>query len=335
MTKQKKIRKTSVEAFLKDLKGLDRKLLASFAFVLLILLFVSQTSAFDIEKGTVFGIQTTFLEKPTINSSPMEVPKPALYPKKDSDVPTPFITAQSAIVIDVASQVVLYTKSQDAQFPPASTTKIMTALVALEQFALDDVLTVPALSIEGAKMKLVPGEQITFENLLYGLLLASGNDAAETIAYNFPGGKDASILTMNKTAKELNLVNTHFQNTTGLESENHYTTALDLARLASFALKNETFARIVSSRYKTVSDITGAHVHSLENLNKLLGSVEGVTGIKTGFTEEAGQVLVAAAARDGHTIVTVVLKSNDRFLDSKNLLEWAFANHVFIADTAY
>ena len=321
--KKKKKQKSDFKAFLTDIRSLDRKLLVSFVVAFLLTLLLSQNS-----QGAVYGLSTALFENPMIRQEPMIVPKPALYPKKTTNVLPPQITAQSAIVIDVASQVVIHQKNEHVSFPLASTTKLMTALVGMEYFNLNDILTVPLISVAGAKMGLVDREQISFENLLYGLLLNSGNDAAEAIALASPPGYAGFIEVMNEKAKELHLANTHFEDPTGLSPENH-TTALDLARLASFALKNAVLANVVSTQAKTVSDSTGQYTHALENLNKLLGTVEGVIGMKTGFTQEAGQVLVTAAARDNHTLVTVVLRSEDRFLDSKNLLEWAFANHSF------
>lgn len=325
--KTQRKRVTNVKAFITDLWAIDRKLWLPFFIALLTTLFVSQKAG-----GAVFGINTDLFEKPTIVTSPISVPNPALYPKKSTDVPAPVVTAQSAIVMDVASQVVLYQKNEDIDFPLASTTKIMTAFVGMDYFGESDILTVPSVSVEGAKMKLVAGERITFKNLLYGLLLASGNDAAMTIAHNAPAGLDGFVSDMNEKANLLHLVSTHYEDPTGLSPMNQ-TTALDLARLASFALTNKTFSNIVSTKQMRVMDASGRHVHNLENLNRLLSEVKGVVGVKTGYTEEAGQVLVSAATRDEHTIVTVVLKSEDRFLDSQKLLEWVFANHIFTAAT--
>lgn len=330
-TKKTKKRHSSFHVFIRDVAHLDPRLLILLVLILLISLFVSQNSLDSSQKGFIFGVKTDLFEEPTIAPNPMYVPNPAFYPRKiESSVQVPDITAQAAIVIDVASQVVLYEKNAQTRLLPASTTKIMTALVGMDYFNLNDVLVVPQLTTTGAKMGLIPAEQITLENLLYGLLLNSGNDAAETIAKNSPNGDSGFVEAMNAKAKELHLTNTHFQDVAGLASENHYTNALDLARLATFALKNEKFAKIVATKRIMVTDIFGKNVHDLKNLNKLLGEVAGVIGMKTGFTEEAGQVLVVAATRDAHTIVTVVLKSDDRFADTKALLEWAFANHEFV-----
>jgi D-alanyl-D-alanine carboxypeptidase (penicillin-binding protein 5/6) len=320
----------SVAAFARDLLGYKRILIFLAAFLFFFLL-ISQR---EVERGSVFGVQTSFFERPVLRADPFTLPTPALYPKKATDVSPPSVSAQSAIVLDATSQVILYKKNEDVRFPPASTTKIMTALVGMEYFQPSDILSVNgSTNVEGSTMKLVEGERMTFENLLFGLLLNSGNDAAETIAQNSPGGRDGFIARMNEKAGQLHLENTHFEDVTGIAFENHYTTALDLARLASAALQNGIFARIVATKAKTVSDVSGRYLHNLENINKLLGSVAGVEGVKTGYTEEAGQVLVAAATRNGHTIISVVLRSQDRFLDSTNLLEWAFANYTFTEAT--
>lgn len=316
-------KQTNVRGFLADLKKLDKKLLVIVIIVAVIAFFVGQ----NIPTGAIFGVSTEFFEKPEILSAPTDI-EPALYPKKITNEKPPTITALAAIVIDADSHVVLYEKNQDTRFPLASTTKIMTALVAMEYFDLSDIVTVPDFAIEGAKMDLIAGEQISFQNLLYGLLLPSGNDAAETIARQSSIGRQAFIAKMNEKAKTLHLVNTTYEDPTGLSSANQ-TTALDLARLAAIALKNPIIFDITSTKKKIVTDVTQTHVHTLENLNKLLGEVEGVIGLKTGFTEEAGQVLVTAVLRNEHTIVSVVLRSEDRFADSKVLLEWAFANYIF------
>lgn len=323
---------SNFSAFVKDLQKLDKKILLPFGVLLFLSLFVSQRA---VEQGSVFGIQTGFFETETIYKEPLDVSKPALYPKKITQVAAPYVSAEAAIVIDADSQVVLFEKNQDVRFPPASTTKIMTALVGMEYFAFNDVLEASeSVNAKGSKMGLKEGEKMTFENMLFGLLLNSGNDAAETIARESPQGLDGFIARMNEKASELHLENTHFEDVTGLASENHYTTALDLARLASYALKESEFAKIVGTKAKVVSDISGSYIHELENVNKLLGVVEGVDGVKTGYTQEAGQVLVAAATRNTHTIITVVLRSEDRFLDSRNLLEWAFSNFSFTEATA-
>ncbi|MDP2860169.1 MAG: serine hydrolase, partial [bacterium] len=178
----------------------------------------------------------------TIGFSP---PAPAKYPVFLNKEQQPEISAESAIIMDVSSAVAMFQKNPNEKLSPASTTKIMTAVVALENYKLTDIFTVKTLDITGAQMGLRNGEKLTVESLLYGLLINSGNDAAYTLAESFPGGIEQFIYAMNKKANELNLFNTRFSNFNGLVEPNHYTTSLDLARLAVYALSSEEFAKIV------------------------------------------------------------------------------------------
>ena len=204
----------------------------------------------------------------------------------------PFITAQGVVIMDKDSQVVLYEKNQNLRFSPASTTKIMSALVSLEYFDADDILTVQDSSVDGSSLGLVVGEQLRFEDLLYAMMLPSANDAAKTIADNYPGGVSAFVERMNTRAIELGLNNTHFADPSGLQDDKDYTTPIDLARLASHAKNNPDFGKVVSTKNKTIKNTWGVE-YRLDNLNILL-NLPGVNGIKTGFTEEAGEVLVTS-----------------------------------------
>jgi serine-type D-Ala-D-Ala carboxypeptidase (penicillin-binding protein 5/6) len=251
----------------------------------------------------------------------------ALYPRKISTNPDPLLRATAALVMDVDSAVILYEKNIQERLYPASTTKMMTALVAIEKFPIDQVATVPNIYIPPHKINLRPAEKITIENLIYGTLISSGNDAAETIAANFPGGREEFIKEMNKKAEELNLMNTKFQNPTGLDAPNHYSTALDLARIAVYALRDNLFSNIVATQKTSIFSIDGKYEHKLQNINQLLGTMDGVKGVKTGYTEGAGESLVALTERDGKRILTVVLGSDDRFGETRELVEWAFASH--------
>lgn len=268
-------------------------------------------------------------QKPAFRELPLSIPNAAHFPKSINGLTPPALTAQSAIVIDVDSQVVLYQKEPNRRLSPASTTKIMTAVVALENYELSKIVTVKTTDPTGAQMGLKPGQKITIESLLYGLLLPSGNDAASVLADKFPAGEKKFIEEMNIKAKELSMVNTNFTNITGLEDENHYSTSLDLARLSAYALKNPVFAKIVATPEITIADVDRQTSKKLKNLNKLLGSVLGASGIKTGWTEDAGECLVASAKRDGHTIISVILHSADRFGESEKLLKWAFENFTW------
>lgn len=268
-------------------------------------------------------------QKPLFQDLPLSIPDPAYYPKSINGLNPPELTAQSVIVIDVDSFVVLYKKNPTLKLAPASTTKIMTAIIALENYKLTNKMTVKNIDPTGAQMGLKIGQKTTIENLLYGLLLPSGNDAAFVLADNFEGGERKFVEAMNTKAKELNMTNTNFTNPTGLEDENHFATSLDLARLSAYALKNPVFAKIVSTPEITLVDNDQKTQKKLKNLNQLLGNVLGATGIKTGWTEDAGECLIASAKRNGHTIITVVLRSNDRFGESEKLINWAFDNFTW------
>ncbi|HRN96227.1 MAG TPA: D-alanyl-D-alanine carboxypeptidase [Candidatus Levybacteria bacterium] len=230
------------------------------------------------------------------------------------------VSADSLMVFEKDSRTVVFQKRGSLRFTPASTTKIMTALVALEQYNTDQYLTAFGVSsVKGSKMGLVEGEEIKVIDLLYGLMLPSGNDAAYVFAANYPGGHNAFVKRMNEKAQEMKLYNTVFYDPAGLEDKN-YTTAFDLARLAVVALQNETLKKVVDTRYITVYDRTFTYEHRLENLNRLLNT-PGVFGVKTGYTDEAGQVLVTSMESNGKTYIIVVLKSDDRFSDTEKILE--------------
>ena len=194
----------------------------------------------------------------------------------------------------------------------------MTAITALSYFSLNDLLTVKTSTVEGSVLGLKKGQKMTFENLLYGLLLPSANDTAVAIAQNFNENGNAFVKKMNQNARQFNLFNTHFEDPAGLLDDSNYTTPLDLARLASVALENKTFKKVVATKQKTIFDSEGQE-YPVKNLNKLLG-INGVEGVKTGFTEGAGEVLVTSKLEGNHTIIIVVMGSQDRFGDTEKLL---------------
>lgn len=271
---------------------------------------------------------TSNTHNPLTRFLPFPTPVPAPYPENKTGVyPGYEISASGVVVFDVESGVTLYARNSEAQLLPASTTKIMTALVALEHYQLDDVVTVATVANSGAVMGLVPGEKITVENLLYGALVQSGNDAAWALAEHYPGGVEQFVAAMNEKATSLHLTSTHFTNPAGYDHPEHKTTAMDLTRLAAFALTNRTIKRIVGIPQITISDVTHTRFHPLTNVNTLLGKIPGVAGIKTGWTEEAGENLVTLIERDGHRVIVVVLKSRNRFADTESLINWIFANY--------
>ena len=240
----------------------------------------------------------------------------------------PSVGARGAVVMDEATGQVLYGKDERRRLPMASTTKMMTALLALERGQLSQVVRVDVNAAEmpdSSTMGLTPGERLTLEDLLYGLLLPSGNDAAVAIARAIAGSEPAFVDLMNQRAAELGLADTHFANPHGLDAPDHYTSAADLARLARVALRNPTFAQIVATRHKAVR---GRATYDLTNTNPLLGRPD-VEGVKTGHTDQAGSCLVAAFRRDGHRVLTVVLNSPDYVADSLALPDYAFAAYAW------
>ena len=230
----------------------------------------------------------------------------------------PVLSAKSAIVMDDDSKTILFSKNPTLRFSTASTAKIMTALIALSFYKMDEVLTVQSENATPFVIGFKVGEQLKFSDLLYSLLLPSANDAALAIAQNYLGKEKAFVEKMNKTAGLLHLLNTHFGDPAGLLDQEDYTTVLDLVRLSSFALKNKDFAKAVSTRHKVFSNEQGI-VYSIYNRNKLLG-IDGIDGIKTGYTEEAGEVLVTSKMKNGHRVILAVMESEDRFLDTLTLL---------------
>ncbi len=233
----------------------------------------------------------------------------------------PEITAKAAIIVDRDSQVMVFAKNPQVRFSMASTTKLMTALTGLDYYKLDDVLTIKRNGVEGSGLGLLKGEQYTFESLLYAMLLPSANDAAQAIADNYPWGAGAFVDRMNRKAVTLHLSNTHFSDPSGLDDDGDYTTVVDLARLASYGMNNATLTKITGTKYKTISTINGVRQFQITNLNKLLG-YQGVTGLKTGTTEGAGEVLVSSVEKKGHTYVIVVMQSTNRFADTSALINY-------------
>ncbi|MBR3996219.1 MAG: D-alanyl-D-alanine carboxypeptidase [Clostridia bacterium] len=244
----------------------------------------------------------------------------------------PSIGAVAAAVLSADTGEALYLKNADKILPMASTTKIMTALVAIENLSPDTVFTVPAevCGVEGSSIYLVPGEKITIKDLLYGLLLESGNDAACAIAVACSGSIEDFVTLMNKRASEMGLVNTRFENPHGLSSENHRTTALELSKIAYHAMKNPLFREIVGTKNHIVTDENNQPVKYFSNHNRLLRSYPGATGIKTGYTIASGRCLVTSALRDGTEFIVVTLDDRTDFRDHASMLDFAFDNYSVI-----
>ena len=237
------------------------------------------------------------------------------------------ISAQAAILIDINNGRVCYEKNADAVMPMASTTKIMTALVVLESgLDLDELFIVDdnAIMVEGSSMGLQKGDKVTLRTLCYGMLLSSGNDAANAAAVRVGGSIDAFCQLMNKKAEEMGLENTHFQTPSGLDDEEHYTTARELAVIAYNAMKNEDFRKMCRCITATVEFGNPPYKRTLYNHNRLLRTYEGTIGVKTGFTKKSGRCLVSAAERNGVGLICVTLNAPNDWNDHTSLYDEAF-----------
>ncbi|MEE0868120.1 MAG: D-alanyl-D-alanine carboxypeptidase family protein [Clostridia bacterium] len=239
------------------------------------------------------------------------------------------ISAKSAIVIDSASKRVLYEKNAYEKLPMASTTKIMTGLLACESGRLEEIVTVSpnASGTEGSSLWLGIGEKMSLENLTYGLMLRSGNDAAVAIAEHLAGCSEAFAAMMTVRARDIGAMNTRFQNPNGLDAEGHYTTAYDLALISRFAMKNKKFAQIVATKNKTIPWEGSKWDRSLKNHNKMLWRYEGCNGIKTGFTKKCGRCLVTSAKRGDEQYICVTLNAPSDWEDHTQMLDDAFATY--------
>ncbi|MCS6956504.1 MAG: D-alanyl-D-alanine carboxypeptidase [Patescibacteria group bacterium] len=252
--------------------------------------------------------------------------KPVPYLKNPYYLPE--ITAQGVYVVDLDSFTPIYEKNPKEKFIPASTTKIITALVAYDIYKPEQIITVKKTISDGQLMNLQVGEKISVENLIYGILIHSANDAAYVLAQNY--GYEKFIDLMNKKAKELKMIRTHFIDPSGLEENNQYTTPFDLVLAGREFLKNPYLAKIVSIKEITISDVDFKYFHHLTNINKLLGEIAGLGGLKTGYTENAGENLISYYKNNNHQFIIVVLKSENRFADTANIINWIKENVDYI-----
>ena len=243
------------------------------------------------------------------------------------------LNSKSCIDLNRQSKNIIYEKNEKKKVKMASTTKIMTAIIVIENGNLDKTIEISkkATSTGGSRLGLKTGDKITINNLLYGLMLCSGNDAAVALAESIAGSVSDFAILMNNKAKELGLKNTHFETPHGLDSDNHYTTAYELALLTDYALKNSTFSNIVGTKNYTIN-ING-YPKNLTNTNELLGNLNGIYGVKTGFTNGANRCLVTACKRGDMDIICVVLGADTkkfRTQDSIKLIEYTFNNYTYI-----
>ena len=240
------------------------------------------------------------------------------------------VSASAYTVIEKSSGRILYESNGNKRMAMASTTKVMTAILVIENLDLYKVYDIPdeAVGIEGSSIYLKKGEKLTGEELLYGLMMASGNDAAYALAILTSGSSEDFIALMNEKARELKLNDTHFEDPCGLKSENHYTTSNDLARLCAYVMNNDIFKKVVSTKNYQIGE--GENLRYLYNKNRILGELEGGDGIKTGYTRNAGRCLCSSATRNGVQVICVVLNDYNWFNDSKALLNKAFSEYKFV-----
>lgn len=237
------------------------------------------------------------------------------------------VCAKAAVVVDSSSMEVLFEKNKDEKLSMASTTKIMTCLLAVEYGRLDETVEVTQkmCGSEGTSIGLKAGYKITLKNLLYGMMLESGNDAADAVAVFIAGSKENFASMMNSKAKEIGMKNTSFVTPSGLDDENHYTTAYDMALLSAYAVKNPDFLSICSAKTMRVDFISPDITVTFSNHNRLLRSYDGALGIKTGFTKKSGRCLVSYAKRNSVGLVAVTLKDPDDWNDHRKMLDYGFS----------
>lgn len=254
---------------------------------------------------------------------------PVIQIEDSGRLEVPNFSAQAVLAYDLDLAQIIYQKNIHQRLSPASTTKLLTALVAVDYFKPADSLEVQSEDlVGGSSMGLQVGEKLTFRSLLYGMLLNSGNDAAFTIASNYPGGLLGFVAAMNKKILDLNLKDSHFENPAGFDGPTHFSSAYDLSQIATLISQNPQIAKVVSTKETFVTSLDDSKEHYLKNLNKLLGE-DGVLGIKTGFTEKSGENLVGLVSRNSHKVLTVVLDSKDRFGETENLINWVYGNFIW------
>lgn len=309
-----------------------RLLRAAYAFLATVLLF---WTVFTVFGGFSASAQNP-AERAHRDASPI-YPKQSWLPSMSGEIACPAgdaslpvaltgVSARGAVLLEAESGEVVFGQNQNARLPMASTTKIMTALVALEKLPIDTVVTVTPASVgvEGSSIYLCEGETLTLEQLLYALLLESANDAAVAIAVAVSGSVEAFATLMNRKAEELGLLDTHFVNPHGLDDAEHYTTAYELALIARAALSHPTFRTICATERKVIPLHGDEGARVLLNHNRLLTAYEGCIGVKTGFTKKTGRCLVSAASRGGVTLIAVTLNAPDDWRDHTEMLDYGF-----------
>jgi serine-type D-Ala-D-Ala carboxypeptidase (penicillin-binding protein 5/6) len=275
-----------------------------------------------------------------IEGLPSPVPTEPEYhtvvmPVKHANTVEPVTSATAILIYHPQTDSILYAKNHTQRLPVASLTKIMTALTSLSLYQPNDMIQVTnANEAIGQKSDLKPGQLWYMQDLLYALMLSSGNDAAVTLAQHHPGGYAAFVKEMNHQVKQLHLNDTNFTNVSGIDQENHYSTALDMAKLTLHAINSKPlFAKAVQTVRYTMISPDRSYERSLFNLNRLLDTVPGVLGVKTGTTPKAGECLVTYVVQQDQPLIIVVLNSQDRYQDTTALIDWVYTSHSWLETT--
>jgi serine-type D-Ala-D-Ala carboxypeptidase (penicillin-binding protein 5/6) len=266
-------------------------------------------------------LKTTVYYRP-VTAVPVRIPGTA----------EPVLTAQAVVVVDVDSGSRLYEKNPRLLVAPASTTKLMTALVALDTFGEDAELTVPAdLYREGAHASLIPGEKLSLESLIKASLIQSANDAAMTLAVNHPAGVDGFVAAMNEKATWLGMNDSNFTNPMGFDHRDHFSTAFDLAILAREAMKDPFLREVVGTPEAVITDVSGKNRHLLRSTHQLIGKDPQVVGVKTGTTQAAGEVLITQVQKEDKGALIVMLGSQQRYAETLGLVDWVFNAYYWLS----
>jgi D-alanyl-D-alanine carboxypeptidase (penicillin-binding protein 5/6) len=271
-----------------------------------------------------FYPKNTFLAK---NSQILGYQHPAIPVVKL--VKKPFITAPNFILVDVDTNTILTSQDENGRIFPASTTKLATALTALNIYPLDEVVTINQEYQNGQVMGLKAGEQITVRSLVSALLVYSANDAAFNLASHHQQGIPGFVEQMNLLVQKYGLKNTHFVNFDGLQDDNHYSTVYDLSQLARLAIKNQVLRETAKNKTISVTDVTGKIQYNLNSTDELLGVVPEIEGLKTGWTPEAKGCFIGLIHIGDHYLISVVAQSDDRFQDTKTIIDWAEQNVIW------
>lgn len=238
----------------------------------------------------------------------------------------PLLNTDTYILIDVATNKILTSKNIDRKIYPASTTKLATAITALNLYPLDEIVTVDQVYDEGKVMELQLGEKITIKSLVQALLVYSANDSAFTLATHYQGGLSGFVSQMNSLMSKYNLNDTHFVNVDGIHSDDHYSTVYDLSQLGRLAIKNPIVRDVVKNQNLTITDVSGQIKHEITSTNELLSTTPEIIGLKTGWTPEAKGCFIGLISLGGHEVISVVANSDDRFQDTETLLNWLKQN---------